>query len=140
MPKLKKENVHYPFRRIRVYFNTIFGLMAFILSLVLLIGYTDIFTVSTYIIATFTLIILSTKLKMYLLKRMEQIQLEHEENEESGILSWKLIGMLIILGLLLLLPVITVVFINPVLWFIGFSSFVVGFSLSEILLYARTEH
>ncbi|MEM2144575.1 MAG: hypothetical protein QW279_04390, partial [Candidatus Jordarchaeaceae archaeon] len=60
--------------------------------------------------------------------------------EEGGILSWRLVVMAVILALTLLLPVITAVLINPLWWFVGFSSFVVGFSLSEILLYACTEH
>lgn len=140
--KLKKEDVHYPFSKIRVYFNTIFGSAAFILSLILLINHTDFSIVLVYVVSSLALIYLSTKLKIYLLKRMERIQSEPEGNneEEGGILSWRLIAMIILLGLALLLPVITAVVINPTWWFVGFSSFVVGFSLSETLLYTHTKH
>ena len=140
MLKIKKVNIRYPFSKIRVYFNAIFGSIAFILSLTLLISYTDTPLVSAYIATTIVLITLATKLKICVLKRLERIQSEQEEGEEGGLLSWRLIVMIILLCLALLLPVITAPLANPLWWFFGFSSFVVGFSLSEVLLYACTEH
>lgn len=137
---IKKESVRYPFSKLRVYFNAIFGVMALLLSLLLLISYSDTLTVLIYITLTLTITLLSTRLKLYLLKRMEKIQSEPEEEESGGTLDWKLIAMIALLALALMLPVITALFVSPLWWFICFSSFVVGFSLSEIFLYFSVEH
>jgi len=138
---IKKEDVQYPFSKLRVYFNAIFGAIAFLFSLVLLIRYSDIPTILFYIAVTFIIILSSTRLKIYLLKRIEKIQTEREENQENGGgLNWRLIFTVVLLALALIIPVVTALFVNPLWWFICFSSFTVGFSFSEIFLYFSVEH
>jgi len=141
---IKKVKLRYPFSKIRVYFNTIFGAISFILSLFLIISYSDPLTVLIYTALTFIIIMLSTRLKIYLLERMEKIQSEPEENSEEGqdrhTLSWKLVITIVLVVIAFIIPVVTAVFVNPLSWFICFSSFAVGFSFSEIVLYLSTEH
>jgi|YelNatPaOPRAMG01_1025707.scaffolds.fasta_scaffold10694_8 hypothetical protein len=141
-PLVKKEKIKYPFSKLRVYFNVIFGTASLLFSLIFLISYSDTPTTLVYTALTVTVIMLSTRLKLYLLKRIEKIQLEPEnqEQEDGGTINWKIIVMAIVLAIVLMLPVITALFVNPLWWFISFSSFTVGFSLSEILLYLSVEH
>lgn len=54
--------------------------------------------------------------------------------------KWKIILIAVILALLLLLPVVSTVFLDPVVWFVGFSGVVTGMSLSEVTLYLCVEH
>jgi hypothetical protein len=141
---IKKVRLRYPFSKIRVYFNAIFGAICFALSLFVMISYSDPLTVLIYAALTFIIIILSTRLKIYLLERMERIQSEPEENLEEDqnrrTFNWKLVITIVLVVIAFILPIVTALFINPLWWFICFSSFTVGFSLSEIFLYLSTEH
>lgn len=136
--------VAYPFSKIRVYFNATTGLLALLLSLTFLIGYSDAATTFFYLLLTLAATLLSLRLKLYLLRRMErtesdEVYVETEETRTSS-LSWQLIATVALLALVILLPLISAFLISPVWWFLCFSSIVVGFSLSEPLLYLSTQH
>ena len=60
--------------------------------------------------------------------------------EEEGNQKWKIILIAIGLAFFLLLPVISTQFLDPVWWFVGFSGFVTGMSISEVVLYLSVEH
>jgi hypothetical protein len=139
----------YPFGRRRFYFNAIAGVLGLIFSIVFLgSNLPDVTSVATYsllyLAVTLAVILLSLRLKLYLLKRMENEELESSplEPEEANhsSLNWKLVLTIILLGVCLLLPLIFALLVDPLWWFIGFSSLVVGFCLSEIPLYQSTNH
>jgi hypothetical protein len=142
-PKSGKKTA-YPFSRIRVYFNAVTGLLALLLSVTFLTSYSDAATVFFYLLVTLAVTLLSLRLKLYLLKRMEMAELDvgYPETDETprSSFSWQLVAVVVLLALVILLPVISALFISGLWWFIGFSGFIVGFSLSEVLLYQSTRH
>jgi hypothetical protein len=75
---------------------------------------------------------------------MQKMELDegYPETEETprGRLNWRLVVVIALLVFILILPVISAVLVSPLWWFIGFSGFVCGMSLSEVLLYLSTEH
>ncbi len=141
----KKRKERYPFSKLRVYFNAVTGFLALALSLWLLGGFSTALIVASYIILVTAITVLSLELKLYLLRRMEESESEQnnpegDEDRPRSFLNWRLIGTVAVLVVVLLLPVVTAVLVDPVWWFVCFSSFVVGFSISEVFLYLATEH
>lgn len=140
----KKPKVKYPFSKFRVYFNAVAGLLAFLISISLLLSYSTAEALFFYILLSFSVTLLALRLKLYLLERMERMELDegYPETKETDkrSLNWRLI--LVVAGLIfiLVLPVISAVLVSPLWWFIGFSGFVCGMSLSEVLLYLSVEH
>jgi steroid 5-alpha reductase family enzyme len=140
----KKQKVKYPFSKLRVYFNGVAGSLALLISISLLLSYSTVEALLFYLLLSFLVTILSLRLKLYLLDRMQKMELDegYPETEEtpSGRFNWRLVAVIALLVFVLILPVISAVLVNPLWWFIGFSGFVCGMSLSEVLLYLSVEH
>lgn len=138
----KKRNVSYPFSRARVYFNAVAGLFTLLISASLLLGYSSVLLLACYLFISAFTTFASFRFKLYLLFKMRKIDSETEVYPEEGQSGqkWKIILIAVILALLLLLPVVSTVFLDPVVWFVGFSGVVTGMSLSEVTLYLCVEH
>lgn len=139
----RKTKLKYPFSKFRVYFNAVAGSIALLISISLLLSYSDVLAIFIYLSFSFVLTLLSLRLKLYLLERMERIEEEDYPETiepERRFLNWRLIMMVVLLVLVLVFPVISTLFVSPLWWFIGFSGFVVGMSLSEVLLFLSVAH
>jgi hypothetical protein len=138
----QKRKVTYPFSKARVYFNAIAGSAALLICVSLLLSYSDILFLICYLLLSAVASFVFLKIKLLLLVRMQDIELEVGETpeESSGDQKWKIVLIAIALGFFLLLPVVSTRFLDPVWWFIGFSGFVTGTSLSEVALYLSVEH
>lgn len=139
----RKTKLKYPFSKFRVYFNAVAGSIALLISISLLLSYSDVLAIFIYLSFSFVLTLLSLRLKLYLLERMERIEEEDYPETiepERRFLNWRLIMMVVLLVLVLVFPVISTLFVSPLWWFIGFSGFVVGMSLSEVLLFLSVTH
>jgi len=140
----RKTKLKYPFSKFRVYFNAVAGSIALLISICLLLSYSDALAIFIYLLLSFVLTLLSLRLKLYLLERMEKMELEEDYPEtvepERCFLNWRLIMIVALLVLVLVFPVISTLFVSPLWWFIGFSGFVVGMSLSEVLLFLSVAH
>ncbi|RLI46019.1 hypothetical protein DRO69_04030 [Candidatus Bathyarchaeota archaeon] len=132
-----KEKVNYPFSKARVYFNAISGLVIFLISAYLLIVYSTLVLLTFYLIFSAIVSFGSFKLKLHLLYKMQKAELETFEEETGKSQKWLIILVAIALGIVLLLPVVSTLFLDPTIWFIIFSGFVTGMSFSEVLLYLQ---
>ena len=133
-----KEKASYPFSKVRIYFNAVTMVVVLLVSISLLLNYSTFTSLLCYLALSAIVTIVSFKLKLHLLLKMQKTEtevggLDKGETEDSE--RWKIILVVIGLGLLLLFPVISTVFLDPTSWFVGFSSFVTGMSISEVVLY-----
>jgi len=139
----KKKNLIYPFSKARVYFNAAASLIALVVCIILLATYSTVLFLVCYLFLSTLTSFVFLKIKIILLIKMQESELEEYAEypeEEEGNQKWKIILIAIGLAFFLLLPVISTQFLDPVWWFVGFSGFVTGMSISEVVLYFSVEH
>jgi len=132
-----RDDISYPFSKARVYFNAISGLLVFSISTYLLIVYSTFVLLAFYFALSLIVTLISFKLKLHILHRMYKNELETVKEETEKSQKWILILVAIGLVIALLLPVISTLFLDSAIWFVLFSGFVTGMSLSEIILYLQ---
>jgi len=134
-----KKKVSYPFSNGRVYFNAVTMFVVLLVSVSLLLDYSTFTSLLCYLAFSAIVTFVSFKLKLHLLFKMQRNEVEAEggldKGKTEGFEKWKVILVAIGLGLFLLFPIISTIFLDPTSWFVGFSSFVTGTSISEVVLY-----
>lgn len=133
-----KKKVSYPFSKGRVYFNAVTMVIVLLVSISLLLDYSTFTSLLCYLAFSAIVTFVSFELKLHLLFKMQKTETEvggPDKGKTEDSEKWKIILVAIGFGLALLFPVISTVFLDPTSWFVGFSSFVTGISLSEVVLY-----
>lgn len=137
-----KKKVSYPFSKGRVYFNIVAMLIVLLVSISLLLDYSTFTSLICYLAFSAIVTFVSFEVKLRLLFRMQKTEIEAgvelDKGETNGSEKWKIVLVAIGLGLFLLFPVVSTVFLDPTSWFVGISGFVTGMSLSEVVLYFYT--
>ncbi len=138
----KDRKVRYPFSKFRVYFNVVVAVLSVIFSLAILFSVPNLLLLAGYFAFTVLTALLMYEAKVYILLRMQRTEsasydaLQQEETEEKSLLEkWATLIVLVLVVVFLGLPIILTQLMDPAWWFIGFSGFVTGTSLSEFILY-----
>lgn len=143
-PSFSRQNRKVRYSKIRLYLNTAVAVLAMILSISLLTRLIDVVLLAYYLGLTAIVTFLMFKIKVFLLFKTQETSSRKEQlctvgQIEDGTYAKKR-QILILFGsvTLLILPLILVFFLEPAYWFVGFTSFVTGVGLSEIVLYLST--
>jgi len=138
----RDRKVNYPFSKFRVYFNAVVAVLAIILSSAIMLSVLNVTLLAGYFVITALATLLMYEAKVYILLRMQKIEsasrdaLRYEESEEKGLLEkWGTLIILVLVAVFLGLPLILTQLMDPAWWFAGFSGFVTGTSLSEVVLF-----
>lgn len=122
--------------KMKMYLNAFVAILTMFLSVIMLIQLLNIFLLICYLGLSTVITFLAYKFKLFLQSRIEE-NLSKNEQCRHKIQDGNKKQLLIIIGtmFLLILPLILVFLLEPVFWFLSFTSFVTGISLSEIIIY-----
>ena len=132
-----KDEIEYPFSKVRVYFSLFAGILTIILSIPILFEISGYSVVLLFLLLSALMVIISFRLKVYTLRRMQRV----EEGTypfavgRSALFDRNFVMLILFAAFILLLPVVLAFFDAAYLAFLGMISFVTGFCLSEPLLY-----
>jgi hypothetical protein len=135
---LTRKRVEYPFSKAAVYWCTAISTLSAVTSLLILYFY-PILLISYFGIAmVLTFVMYKLKLR-YLLKRRpksgENLGNKRVEPIRRVRQKWRVLAQVIGFGLIVVLSVISLGFVNPAIWFMCLNGFVTSLSLSEVFLY-----
>lgn len=127
----------YPYSRNRVFLSAVIAMLSTIFALTLLLS--DSILVLQYFFATFIVVVITFFLKRRLYSYLVTgDQAETEDDTKRS--SWKilLITLLMLVGSIGI-PMLSALFLSGPVWFIMITSFITGVSISEIIIYVRSE-
>lgn len=128
--KLKGRRMKYPYSKTVAYWCAVVTVLSIVFVLLLI---QDFLLLICYFVSTPILALIIFKLKLYFLFQVKESESLENRNLKSQ--KWKRI-LVILSGFLIMgLPVILLIFLPPVSWFMCLNVFVSSLSLSEVVLF-----
>lgn len=145
LPK-RNRRVKYDFSKVRVYLNAAVAILAIVFSVSILTRLLQIMLLAYYFGLTVVVTFLMFKIKVLLIFKAQETNQKKEQPFAIGQIEDKtyakkrqILFLMGLITLLLILPLILVFVLEPTYWFVSFTSFVTGVSLSEIVLYLSAD-